>query len=362
MCSRQHASNIWSSKTILDNVIWNQKESRGLISRKTIDKIDDLLKNIKSPHQVSKLTRPFSERQYWKASEWENWNLFYSVLPPEFLMHWILFVEAIHILSREEIQTTELDLADYLLHKFVVDTEKLYSKWAMTFNVHLLLHLTKSVHDWGPLRVHNAYAFESENGKLLKSTHCAKGIHHQICRRISLKYCMLLLMKRVNFSFSVKHFCTHICSTMVQKSLKYSESRYFGPHSITNTSWVEKLNMFGEQTFCYMKMVKNRCLFMSSAKINSRSNNTYAQLNDKSYVKLISFLVDRANKLEFTIVKKIKTITAVKEFHTFQMLQKIEEISHDDFAIPTSSIDKVCIVVNVNEKDYICSVNNLKCY
>lgn len=52
---------------------------------------------------------------------------------------------------QEEITIFELELADQMLHQFVAGTEKLYSKWAMTFNVHSLLHLARSVYNWGPI-------------------------------------------------------------------------------------------------------------------------------------------------------------------------------------------------------------------
>ena len=75
-----------------------------------------------------------------------------------------------------------MDWADQLLHKFVVRSEALYSKIPMTFNMHLLLHLAKSVYYWGPLWAHSAFTFESGNGHLLKVIHVARGIHHQICQ------------------------------------------------------------------------------------------------------------------------------------------------------------------------------------
>ncbi|XP_043476020.1 uncharacterized protein LOC122507401 [Leptopilina heterotoma] len=130
-------------------MLFGTKEKVGLITRKSIKDIDSFLTNIKSPHQIGRLSRPFSERAYWKAREWENWTLFYSlpifdkILPKEYVNHWALFVEALYILLQEEITIFEIELADQMLHEFVGGTEKLYSKWAMTFNVHSLLHLSR---------------------------------------------------------------------------------------------------------------------------------------------------------------------------------------------------------------------------
>lgn len=101
-------------------------------------------------------------------------------------MHWAHFVEAIYILSKQELTINEIHYADRLFHEFVGRVELLYTKVSMTFNVHLLLHLAQTVLDWGPLWCHDAYSFESGNGDLLKVIHAAKGINSQICRRISI--------------------------------------------------------------------------------------------------------------------------------------------------------------------------------
>lgn len=99
-----------------------------------------------------------------------------------------------------------------MLHEFVAQTEILYSKAVMTFNVHLLLHLAKSVRDWDPLWAHNAFAFESGNGYLLKVIHAAKGVHHQICRRMSLKSNMIYLFSNfyLDCSSSVNHYYDNV--------------------------------------------------------------------------------------------------------------------------------------------------------
>lgn len=212
--------------------VWfgNVKKS-GLFPKKEIIAIDNALKSIKSLHQVCRLTRPFSKRAFWKAREWENWVIFYSgpilqtILPDNLFKHWTLLVEAIYILMKDEITTSEIYFADLLLHEFVAQTQLLYGKVCMTFNVHILLHLSESVYDWGPLWAHNAFAFKSGNGELLKVIHASNGVHHQICRHISLKYCMLFLKDNLypQCSYKVQDYCNYIGTTFVKKSLKLNE-------------------------------------------------------------------------------------------------------------------------------------------
>ncbi|XP_032458119.1 uncharacterized protein LOC103317669 isoform X2 [Nasonia vitripennis] len=61
--------------------------------------LDEILKYVKYPCQVSRLTRPVSVRNDWSAREWENFILFSSVpvfstiLSNKLLNHWMLLVE-----------------------------------------------------------------------------------------------------------------------------------------------------------------------------------------------------------------------------------------------------------------------------
>ena len=354
------------SKQFATTWFGNAKKS-GLFSKRMISEIDTLLRSLKAPHQIVRLTRMFSDKEFWKAREWENWTLFYSlpilrnILPTKFLLHWALFVEATYLLLKDDVQVYEIDLADQLFHKFVGETEMLYSKVSMTYNVHLLLHMARSVYDWGPLWSHNAYAFESGNGQLLKVIQAAKGVHHQICRRISLQYSMLILKDRIypECSSTVKHFCNNIGVTMVQKTLRISTTRYFGSGFSVNKDWVEKLNL-SEQALSYHRIVKSGCLYMASIRNNKRSDNSFAQLRDSSYVKLINFIVDSNTEREYTIVQKIQTENLFPD-NSCNILQKILEINEAS-AIPTGDIARVCVHVVNNSTQYLCTVPNLYFY
>ena len=84
-------------------MLFGNKKKGGLFSKSMIPKIDNALINIKAPHQIVRLTRSFTEKEFWKAREWENWTLFFNlpilsnVLPNNFVMHWALFIEAMYL-------------------------------------------------------------------------------------------------------------------------------------------------------------------------------------------------------------------------------------------------------------------------
>ena len=232
----------------------------------------------------------------------------------------------------------------------------------MTYNVHSLLHLARSVYHSGPLWAHNAFSFESGNGGLLKVIHAAKGIHDQICRRISLKYSMLFLKEvlQPHCSHTVKHFYNHLGTTLVRKSLQISEIRYFGTASHVDRIWIEKLHL-SEQAVTYKKIVKKSCLYVSSMKDNKRSNNSFAQLGNGSYMQLVDFIVDPCTKNEYTVVKKISTTDSFNK--NCNMIRKIVKIDNETFVIFTSEIYKVCVHMLLGkDSEYLCAVPNLYYY
>ena len=88
-------------------MLFRNKKKGGLFSKSMIPEIDNALTNIKALHQIVRLTRSFTEKEFWKAREWENWTLFFSlpilssILPNNFVMHWALFVEGMYLLMKE---------------------------------------------------------------------------------------------------------------------------------------------------------------------------------------------------------------------------------------------------------------------
>lgn len=351
-------ANLWFGTT---------KVSSSFVDEKTVEDINGILKSIKAPHQVGRLTRSLKDKAFWKAREWENWILYYSTpilklfFDQKYVLHWLKLVEALYILLQSKITMDELNHADILLHEFVVGTEELYSQFAMTFNVHLLLHLSKSVLDWGPLFAHSAFGFESGNCQLLKSVHAAKGVHHQICRSINLNTSYNLLLKLIysRAQADVQLLCTQLGTSMIKNTMKINSSRYFGKSLNVNQMWREKLNL-SNQARTYIKLVKDGCLYLSSIKKNERSDNAFGKLVDGKYIKIIEFIIDPILKQEFIICQFLRTQSAFT--NKYQALQKVLAVSSDETAIPSVNLDKVCVHLVIRKENYVCAVPNLHTY
>ena len=96
-----------------------------------------------------------------------------------------------------DITYSELNRANEMLFKFVSEVEDLYGIGAMSFNGHQLLHICKSVYNWGPLWAHSAFSFESANHNLLTAIHCAKGVILQVLRYLNLQRAVQILKEKV---------------------------------------------------------------------------------------------------------------------------------------------------------------------
>lgn len=142
-------------------------------NRRAMANVDLLLLQQRPPHEFSRPPRSIlKHRKYWKASEYRNWLLYYSlpllsdVLPPLHLHHFALLVCSMHILLQEGLKEVQIQAAEDMLQAFYVLLPELYGNVCCTLNSHLLIHLTKYVRLWGPLWTHSAFGFESLNGHI----------------------------------------------------------------------------------------------------------------------------------------------------------------------------------------------------
>ncbi|XP_055073931.2 uncharacterized protein [Misgurnus anguillicaudatus] len=169
---------------------------------RSISQIDQLLVNIKPPSNVSRTPRSLKERCYWKAHEWLMWLLYYSIsvlkgiLPDKYLNHWIKLASGIALLLSTSITSQQLLEAQDLLLQFVSEMEHLYGVSNVTYNVHLCLHLSKSVQNWGPLWAHSAFQFEAYNMELIAMVKSTQAVPIQICKVFWMKKALPLYVSQ----------------------------------------------------------------------------------------------------------------------------------------------------------------------
>lgn len=231
----------------------------------------------------------------------------------------------------------------------------IYSFKQYTYNVHQLLHMVKSINNWGPLWAHSSFPFEAANHKLLQAIHSARGVISQIVRFLNIELTVKILERTIypDCSTMVINFCENLVAPRTKKALKLSSVTYFGTKRTVNHSFIERFQI-PKTTLIFSKIVKNGCLFETSLKINQRSCNFYAQISNGNFVELVNFLVDINTKQEITVCKTINT----RPINYCSTLQNVTNIS-GEICIKTEVIVKPCVFIECNHEKYIIPLPNV---
>ena len=121
---------------------------RGLPIKKIV--IDRWLQSITPPKCITRSPRSIDERETWQASEWRSWVPWYFLLciqgliPIKYIRHVALLVSAMNILLQTSVTPIKLQTAHTLLVKYEGLFQQYFGKKSMTYNIHLLLHLSKT--------------------------------------------------------------------------------------------------------------------------------------------------------------------------------------------------------------------------
>ncbi|XP_071580905.1 uncharacterized protein [Temnothorax nylanderi] len=335
-----------------------------LLPTSKIEELNKILLNVKVPHQLGRLSRSFADISDWKAKEWENFILYYSLplfryaLPQRFVKYWSLFVESLYTLLKCDISLDELNKADEDLHKFVFLTQELFSKKAMTFNIHQLIHISESVLNWGPLWSHSTFPFESANKDILQAIHCAKGVNLQIVRYVHMQQTLHTLRHRIypHASPLVINYCEQLTVKRIKKSCKVSSITYLGGGKFIDENIAQNFGMSAKCTLAYQRAIIDGCL-VSSKQNNKRSDNSFAILTDNTFIRILDFLVDNENNKEITLCNIVNTSNRICNF-----LSMVRNIGNETIAIQTKQIVQVCVFIEILEECYIATLPNIYHY
>lgn len=336
------------------------------LSEEDIMELDDIMLKISVPHQLARLTRGLSLRGDWNARELENWALYYSVpifkklLSDTLMKHWLLLVNSLHILLKKKIGIDELNKADTSLRKFVADCEQHFGLECMTYNVHLLTHISQSVLNWGPLWAQSTFPFESENHNVLKAIKCSAGVISQIVRYVNNYHYTIRLQEHI-YKFSeendmVKMYCEDILRNRAQKTLKISSVSYFGAGNEIFPDLTPTGTTSQQSLKVYQKMIKNGCLYEGECRHELRSNNSYARLSDGRFIHIIEFIVNESTSDEMTVCNILNTEYAFRDNHEF--IQRVIGILEERAIVQTKDINIICVHMQVETSAYICPVPN----
>lgn len=224
MQNEEHIDLVWSfppeyQHGILLGVVktlWRVWRKQGFLKARDYAKINERFLKIKRPHEIHRLPRSVTNTSKWKATEWKSWLLYDSVpclegiLDDACLQSYMLLVKSMFILLKPSTTSDERDLCEMQLLQFVGEYEQLYGKGAITFGVHLLLHLVEAVKRCGPLWAFSTFPFENAIYYFKQKVHSPKGVDHQIANL----YVKKEIIKRNIDNNTNNELCQNFCYSL----------------------------------------------------------------------------------------------------------------------------------------------------
>uniref|UniRef100_A0A1A8BXJ7 Uncharacterized protein n=1 Tax=Nothobranchius kadleci TaxID=1051664 RepID=A0A1A8BXJ7_NOTKA len=298
-------------------------------SPNTMRVLENRIKEIKPPHLITRLPRPIAEFKYWKASEWRAWLLFYSlpvlngVLQSRYVKHLSLLVFAVFLLLKENVTFEEINKADEMLFEFVARFQLLYGEASMTFNVHLLTHLSKSVK-----------------------------------------------LTRFAVSEQVKNFCLELTNNSRVKSfIRYQDTTVLDNGRVTETTEEEKSAFISaekvppDEMVVHKRMVHKGLVYTSkSYSLSKRRRDCYGKLSDGvcgEIRSIISFPSECGTEIA-VLFQKFHTQASFPLPQGYRFESHIRLISRGPTVdlIPVDRLEQKCLVLKTGDETYICDFPN----
>lgn len=164
--------------------VWIEK---GLLTQANIQKLQEKSEKISFPHGVGRIPLKIgSSFAGFTADQWRLWTTVLSpivlkgILPDEDFRIWLLFVRCCTILCSRIISLSNVHEADAYIVQFCKLFQHKYGDASCTPNMHLHMHLSQCLLDYGPVHSFWCFPFERYNG-LLGAYHTnKKSIETQI--------------------------------------------------------------------------------------------------------------------------------------------------------------------------------------
>ncbi|XP_057324143.1 uncharacterized protein LOC130666848 [Microplitis mediator] len=332
--------------------LWTVWSTRNLdVNDKKV--INERLLNIKPPNEIHRVPRVLTKRKAWKATEWRSWLLFYSIpvltniLDQERLDSYKLLVKSVHKLLSRNISDDDLTVCEMNLLRFIYDCQRFYGSSFMTFNVHSLKHMARSVRENGPSSSTSAYPFENNIYNLKLKATGPHGVLNQMANR-SLRDIMFKSKLNTVADSTSWVFCKSILNKRKEKTINFMRSNDGAVLMKEEKKCV--INELGE---CYNRCVYNDIMYHSCQyEKTNKTNNTIVQLEDKRFAEIQCFYLK--NYLTFIEVD----ILIADCVNDFEHIFKITKRANKSIILPVTKIISKVILVTVGNDNYICMQPN----
>lgn len=304
--------------------------------------------------------------------------MFYSlpclegVLDVRYTEHLGLLVSAVFLLLKDKIHFDEVNKADVMLLEFVVRWQFLYGESVMTFKVHLLTHLAKSVKLWGPLWAHSAFVFENANRSLLKMVHGTKCVALQVVNKFLLHRAVPHFSTRYAFSDRVLTFCKEMNEhSKVQKYIRYQDTTVLDDGKIKHitenegNAFLSALIEPPNEILLHNRMVHKGLVYTSKSYRRTKRRNDYCVSLMDGCSGEIEQIISYRLEAETEIALFFKPFdTHISSFPLPQGFGFVPHIAHMTegtspiHLVPVDKLQQKCVLVKSANRIYVCNFPN----
>ena len=346
---------------------------------KRLCEVDERLLKIHPTIEITRLPRTIQNHlKYWKASEFRAFLLFYGapilhgILDKGRWSHYLLLVNAMHILLGSGSTDQDVDIAEIYLLEFCKNFSQFYDTRFMRLNVHQLLHLPDSVRNLGPLYTHSCFSFEDKNGALTRMIKGTQNIDSQILTGVSFVQKLPELKQNCIEKGS---FCETLYNSMelpyiLKRGLQLSTSVFIlggvKEKTLTAEESVALCDFFGYElvqmkfkSFNRLELREHLIYGKSYARMLKRDNSVIEYgLNDThnfGQVRFFIILNENNNQYNLALVEKLRCLNYTPKTNILRvcMTNMIE-------VVPIELIQSSCMLVSYGaaRSTYICRFPN----
>lgn len=310
------------------------------LKKKKLASLEQKLLSIKPIREIIRKPRPFKDVLNYKANELRSILLYYfpvcliNILPRNYVTNFQQFSFAIYILLKSEITNQDLIDATTHLKSFVRDFEMFFGKSNMVMNVHLLTHIVESVRFLGPLWAQSAFAFERNNGCLLKSVCGTRDVLDQMSGKYLLKKYLQTSRKYEN---KIK---------IIGRPKKVKEIAL----TLIHDSSGKCTKIVNQEFFAYTAIEQNGIKYTSLLHRELKKSIDYVVGLESGCFGIAKYYIYYEN-IHYVVLE---------EYEVMEEIGHISEIEPTSLTIyaPVNSITKKFIYMNVNNKQYISNLPN----
>ncbi|XP_046409176.1 uncharacterized protein LOC124174087 [Ischnura elegans] len=335
-----------------------------------ISSVDKQLLKICGVFSITRSARSLTQRKLWRASEWCSWLLFYCIpclrglLKNKYLLHLSLLSKAMCILLQNSITFELVKVAEEALLRYAFLFSKYFGFNEMKLNIHLITHITQGILNWGPIWIHNTFAFEGANRTLLLCFHSP----NKVCKQLARRYSIMRTVTSLTASLSCRNaiqFCENIlerklqyfacCDKVILLGKKYLHSSLSHEEEIclrNKSVGVEKCEVYGRMLH---NGIRYSCVYYVSEK---RRNDDSCIMIKGNAIVTIQKIVAAPNNEAWLIVRKVNTAvldTSSEKHLTFNHVANVKSYG-DIFCISPRDILCQCLFFNTGDVYYVSAI------